>query len=605
MHIAHGIRHAIALSLGLALVLTPSASAAKHDVDLVSRATGAAGAKGNGRSSAPAISDDGRFVAFESESSNLDPDDLDGTMPGGGVFVRDLATGTTTLVSRATGIAGVKANDESWAAAISADGRYVAFASAASNLHPEDGDGISDIFVRDLRAHTTTLVSRAAGESGEKADDGSSYPSITPDGRFVAFSSDASNLDPDDTDATRDVFVRDLRGNTTTLVSRATGIAGAKGNDRSYEPSISADGNVVAFNSQATNVHPDDSDASPDVYVRDLAASTTTLASRATGVAGVNAGDALRPEISANGRVVAFMSQTDRLDPADDGDTDQDVYVRDLDANTTTLVSRADGATGASADHYSSDPELSADGRLVAFQSEGQNLHPDDGDSRYDVYVRDVAANTTTLVSRDAAGAKGNGYSYHPAISADGRYVTYASAATNLHADDGDATLDVFRRDVLGEPREPAGPAPAGPIATQPAAATPAAAAETPAEPAIARLRLASRCVRRTPEGRVRVPMTMRLARPGAVRVRIDRAIGSKGRRSCPAHRRTRDHGATRYRRVATMTPRAPRAAAAAVTHRVTLDLRLSPGLYRITVRAVLENERLSRPARRWLRVTG
>jgi len=593
---------AVALSLGLALVLAAPASAAKDDLELVSRAAGAAGAKGNDQSSTPAISADGRFVAFESQASNLHPDDPD----GGDVFVRDLEADTTTLVSRATGVAGADGDSESWSPAISADGRFVAFSSAASNLHPDDGDGTYDVFVRDLQANTTTLVSRAAGVSGAKGDGNSSYAAISADGRFVAFSSKASNLGPDDADATTDVFVRDLEANTTTLVSRATGIAGEKGNGYSYEPAISADGSVVAFNSQATNVHTDDSDDHPDVFVRDLAANTTALASRSTGAAGAKAdGGSLRPEISDDGRVVAFMSQSSNLDPGDDGRVDQDVFVRDLDAHTTTLVSRANGTAGASANAYSSEPVLSADGRLVAFQSEGSNLHPDDGDGSYDVFVRDVDAHTTTLVSRNAAGAKGNGYSYYPAMSPDGRYVTFASAGTNLHADDPDATPDVFRRDMLGAPEAAEEPAPAGPASSPPADARPAAGAEPPAEPAIARLRLGSSCVRRTPSGRVRVPMTMRLARPGAVRIQIDRAVGSKGRRSCPRHRRTRDRGVTRYRRVAIVRRAPRRAVAAAVTHRLMLNLRVAPGLYRITVRAVLDHDRLSRPIRRYVRVTG
>jgi hypothetical protein len=145
-------------------------------------------------------------------------------------------------------------------------------------------------------------------------------------------------------------------------------------------------------------------------------------------------------------------------------------------------------------------------------------------------------------------------------------------------------------------------PVTGSPATQAPAGTTPATAAA--AEPAISELRLASTCVRRTASGRVRVAMTMRLARPGAVRVRIDRAVGSKGRRSCPTtQRRARTHRGTRYRRVATMDREAPRAAAAAVTQRLRLNLRLSPGLYRITVRAVLGPDQLSRPARRWLRV--
>ena len=233
----------VALCLGLALVaLAAPAWAAKDDLDLVSRATGAAGAKGNDYSSSMAISADGRLVAFSSEASNLHPDDTDGGLDGRDVLVRDLGANTTTLVSRASdaaGVAGAKGNGESGSAAISADGRFVAFASGASNLHPDDTDTTWDIFVRDLETNTTTLVSRAtgaAGVAGAKGNGGTYNPAISADGRFVTFSSYASNLHPDDGDTTQDVFVRDLEANTTTLVSRADGASGAKGNGYAFEP---------------------------------------------------------------------------------------------------------------------------------------------------------------------------------------------------------------------------------------------------------------------------------------------------------------------------------------------------------------------------------
>jgi Ca2+-binding RTX toxin-like protein len=146
----------------------------------------------------------------------------------------------------------------------------VAFTSFASNLHPDDGDTTGDVFVRDLQANTTTLASRAAGPAGAKGNQSSAEPAISADGRFVAFRSWASNLHPDDGDTIQDVFVRDLQANTTTLASRAAGPAGAKGNDRSVDPAISADGRFLAFVSGASNLHPDDGDGRLDVFRRDL-----------------------------------------------------------------------------------------------------------------------------------------------------------------------------------------------------------------------------------------------------------------------------------------------------------------------------------------------
>jgi RTX calcium-binding nonapeptide repeat (4 copies)/WD40-like Beta Propeller Repeat len=173
-------------------------------------------------------------------------------------------------VSRAAGAAGAKGNSSSGRPAVSTDGRFVAFESFASNLHPDDADADPDVFVRDLQAGTTTLVSRAAGAASSKGNAVSFEPTVSADGRFVAFTSWASNLHPEDADLSSDVFVRDLQADTTTLVSRAAGAAGAKGNDHSFEPAVSADGRFVAFTSAASNLHPDDADTSEDVFVRDV-----------------------------------------------------------------------------------------------------------------------------------------------------------------------------------------------------------------------------------------------------------------------------------------------------------------------------------------------
>jgi Bacterial Ig domain/WD40-like Beta Propeller Repeat len=445
----------VALCLGLALVaLAAPAWAAKDDIDLVSRAAGATGTFGNGGSDESAISADGRYVAFTSRASNLHPDDTDTRSD---VFVRELQTNTVTLVSRASGAAGAKGNARSFGPAISADGRFVAFVSSASNLHPDDDANPDtflnqDVFVRDLQANTTTLVSRAAGATGAKGNSYSNAAAISADGRFVAFSSTAWNLHPGDDDSNSDVFARDLQTNTVTLVSRAGGAAGAKGNARSSSPAISTDGRFVAFDSDATNLHPDDGDTSDDVFVRDLQANTTTLVSRAAGATGDKGdGDSEYAAISADGRFVAFDSDATNLHP-DDDDSNYHVFVRDLETNTTTLVSRATGADGAKGDAEGFNPAISADGRFVAFESDATNLHPGDGDSDYDVFVRDLEAHTTTLVSRaaGATGENGNDRSYEPAISADGRFVAFESGATNLYPDNGDTAWDVFRRDVLG-----------------------------------------------------------------------------------------------------------------------------------------------------------
>jgi Tol biopolymer transport system component len=461
-------RAGLALCL-VALALPASAAqAAKDDLDLVSRASGVAGEKGNADSIEASLSGDGRLVAFESAAWSLHPEDTDSTED---IYAHDLATDTVTLVSRAAGPDGVKGNNHSGEPVVSRDGRSVAFESYASNLHLDDRDTTLDAFVRDLRADTTTLVSRATGATGAKGNGPSYEPSLSGDGRFVAFTSGASNLAPGDGDSTFDAFVRDLQTNTTTLVSRATGIVGAKGNGESVASAISDDGRFVAFASTATNLAPGDGDNSFDVFVRDLQTYTTTLVSRAAGVSGAKGnGNSFAAALSADGQIVAFESAASNLHPAD-GDATFDVFVRDLQTSTTTLASRADGADGAGGNGTSGEAALSADGRFVVYGSGASNLHAEDGDSTMDVFVRDLVADTTMLASRagGSAGAKGNGDSSWPALSGDGRFVAFESVATNLHPNDGDTFSDVFRRELGTSAPSPTPDAPPPPPSPPPA----------------------------------------------------------------------------------------------------------------------------------------
>ena len=441
------LRHASGLGFCLALslvALVAAASGAKDDVDLVSRGF-SGGVKGDANSFDPSMSADGRFAAFDSNSTNLHPQDPDSIRD---VFVRDLEMTTTTLVSRADGVKGSKGNSSSFDPSIAADGRSVAFESAATNLQPDDDDAVTDVFVRDLETNTNTLVSRADGEDGPAGNGDSFDASVSANGRFVAFQSFATNLHADDGDVGSDVFVRDLETNTIMLASRASD--GAKGDGESFDPAISADGRFVAFVSLATNFDPNDGDTTVDVFVRDLVMQTTTLVSRAGGATGTPGDrDAFDPTISGDGRHVAFDSNSTNLHPGDLDDA-LDVFIRDLELSATILVSRAAGSDGDKGNQASDNPEISLNGRLVAFDSLATNLHSDDDDTVGDVFVRDWQSFTTTLVSRadGAAGAAGNGSSDIPAISADGRFAAFGSTATNLHPADSDITEDIFRRDV-------------------------------------------------------------------------------------------------------------------------------------------------------------
>ena len=437
----------LALAAAATAALAQPALAAKDDVVLISRAGGPAGAPDDGGSLLASISASGDRVAFNSNGNNLSAEDDDAYL---NVFVRDAVANTTTVVSRASGAAGAPADFASQDLSISGDGRFVAFESDANNLSAEDNDGVRNIFVRDLVASTTTLVSRASGASGAAAASSSVAPAISADGRYVAFESSADNLSADDDDAVTNVFVRDLVANTTTLVSRAPGLGGAGGDASSFSPSISGDGNRVAFQSGADNLSGEDNDAVVNVFVRELGAGVTTLVSRAPGAAGAAANDASEsPSISADGRSVAFESEANNLSP-NDNNAVQNLFVRDLVAGQTTLVSRSPGGTGANDDSYN--PAISGSGTRVAFISAANNLSTEDDNRADNAFVRDLLAGTTVLVSRGpgATGGAANGNSSVAVISGDGRYVAFRSDASNLVAGTAPGVLNIYRRDVLG-----------------------------------------------------------------------------------------------------------------------------------------------------------
>jgi Tol biopolymer transport system component len=358
------------------------------------------------------------------------------------VFVRDRVAQLTRRVS--VGPGGQQGNNPSVEPAISAHGRFVAFSSSASNLVAGDTNDIQDVFVRDRVAQVTRRVS--VGPGGQQANNNSAVPAISDDGRFVAFVSDASNLVAGDTNHDRDVFVRDLVAHVTRRVS--VGPGGRQANSFSREPAISADGRFVAFTSHASNLVAGDANGQiNDVFVRDRVGQVTTLVS--VGPGGQEANDqSVEPAISAHGRYVVFASPASNLVAGDTNDI-QDVFVRDRVAQVTRRVSVGPG--GQQADGPSFDPAISADGRFVAFRSLASNLVAGDTNGAYDVFVRDRKAQVTRLVSVGAAGEQANNHSYFPAISAGARFVVFASAASNVVAGDTNDAYDVFVRDRMAQ----------------------------------------------------------------------------------------------------------------------------------------------------------
>ena len=407
-------------------------------VELIS--VGMGGAPANGDSLSPsrvgASSANGRFVVFSSEASNLVPSDTNGQRD---VFVRDRTKRTTRMVSLRQN--GTASNASSGAGVISADGRVVAFFSAATDLVSGDTNGEGDIFVRDLRAGTTRRVSVAT--DGTQANGFSGSPSISANGRYVAFELDATNLVPNDTNGRTDIFLRDLKKARTLRVSLAPPFAQA--NDNSSDPVLSRDGRFVAFMSYADNLVPGDTNGAGtlqgiDIFVRDRRNQTVRRASL-TQAGGQVSGSSQGPAMSPDGRYVSFHSSAPGIVPGDTNGV-SDIFVRDLRANTTNRVSLRTGFSQGGQGSF--DASISANGKKVAFLSFSR-LAPTDRDNRGDIYLRDRRAQSTRLLSVALPGVPPvSDYTSGAAISADGKVVVFTSFAENLVRGDTNGFQDVF-----------------------------------------------------------------------------------------------------------------------------------------------------------------
>jgi Tol biopolymer transport system component len=406
------------------------------------------GASGNGESEQPFFSAEGRFLAFTSRAGNLVANDSNGAISD--IFIRDLSTGETVLASATPG--GGSGDGDSFNPRLNADGRFVVFESDANDLVPDDFNFETDIFVRDLATGTTTLVSMNLEGTGG-GDERSFGASISADGRYVAFLSEASNLVVGDTNGQADVYVRDLATGVTQLVSATP--QGAAGDGSSSNPLLSADGRLVVFESNAEGLVANDANGQSDVFVRDLGAGTTALISTNGVSSGNGASTAYGSSISTDGRFVVFESMSDDL-VNNDSNHRSDVFVRDLDAEITTLVSV--NRSGVASNGFTAIGPASADGRYVVFMSTANDLteHPGDPSGRFDVYVRDLVTGETSLASVNAAGAQassgpaigGGANDMSPKISADGRYVSFVTAADGIVPNDADDQVDIYLRDL-------------------------------------------------------------------------------------------------------------------------------------------------------------
>jgi hypothetical protein len=455
---------------------------------------------GTGSSESPAITPDGRYVAFSSTATNLIP----GVTNAGEIYVRDLTTAQTSWASiNARSIAHTwlrTSNAVSYCPNISSDGNFVAFETASNvpiflvngmilrqNMQTSATDIVGTnasvvsgplndfynldmtpdgrfiafvanvagnstntaIYLWDAQTGTNTLVSMNRN-TGLASDGFCSSPWVSSNGQFVAFISSGTNLVTNSLAGDFHVYVRDQQAGITQLADVDTNGVGA-GVSFGSVPSLSDDGQLVAFDCAKGNLAPNDRNHATDVFMRDTLAETTELisvpdptltSSTPNGMSGFYPGS-----VSSGGRYVAFSSDADDLIP---GDTNiqRNVFVRDLFLGTNVLVSADTNGTTASG--FSFEPAISADGRYVAFSSYASNLVASDTNNSQDVFLRDLQTGTTTLTSASLDGVhSGNANSFSPAISADGRYVLFHSKASNLAAGSfGSGIENLFLRDV-------------------------------------------------------------------------------------------------------------------------------------------------------------
>lgn len=390
------------------------------------------------------ISADGNLVLFASRATNVHPLDTDQSLD---LYLRNRAANTTKLLTinaQGNDNVGLEAGIgyQTGSAAMAIDGSVVYFSTPSEDVVAGDWNFGLDVFAYEVSDAEVQLVSRAAPGLDSLTASGSSAVSgsaVSGDGRYVVFASQAVNLVsgilmPHDV---QNVYRYDRVTGVVALVS--VNVAGTGGGDRdSFEPSISADGNVIAFTSQATNLHANDTNFQNDVFARNMATGTTyLLTSQSTSETGSS------PVVSADGNVVAFLAN--------------DIWAFNLTTGTAQRVSvdRENGQEGANA--TVSSPKLSADGRIVVFHTAASNLHPLDTNGIIDVYARDLATATTYLISMNALGTGGgDATSLNPVISGDGTVVAFESYARNLHPLESDSTsqsadLDVFARNLATE----------------------------------------------------------------------------------------------------------------------------------------------------------
>ncbi|KQT49945.1 hypothetical protein ASG52_07605 [Methylobacterium sp. Leaf456] len=397
------------------------------------------GTQGNGSSSTVAtgrvLSDDGRYVVFQSAATNLAGTDANGTSVD--IFRKDLTTGELVRVNETA--AGAQPNNASGNPTISSDGRYVFFQSSGSNLTGSDTNNQNDIFRKDMT--TGELVRVSVTATGAEANNFSINASSSDDGRHIVFQSNATNFTATDGNGTTtDIIHKDLTTGAVTRVNQTA--AGVQSNASSTNAAISDDGRYVVFQSTATNLVGSDTNGVSDVFRKDLTTGELVRVSQTAAAGQANSGSFFAT-ISGDGRYVVFQSNATNLAGSDGNGSLSDIFRKDL--ITGEVVRVNDTADGVQANNTSSNATISEDGRYIVFQSSATNLVGNDTNGTNDVFRKDMVTGELVRLSNAVDGtSSGNGQSTSASISGDGSHVAFSSSATNLVASDTNAIQDVF-----------------------------------------------------------------------------------------------------------------------------------------------------------------
>ncbi len=422
------VSHSALAAFALALLAFPTLAQTTTRVSVSSL-----GVQANGHCDRPSISSNGQSVVFESSATNLVAGDTNGATD---IFLHDRVAGTTVRVS--VDSSGTQATGSSSQPAISGNGRFVAFVSSAANLVPADTNGLPDVFVRDTQAGTTVRAS--ASGAGVQANGPSRSPSLSRDGRFLAFESDATSLVAGDTNGVSDIFLRDL---VTGVVSRVSVDSfGNQGNSLSYDPRLSVNGDHVAFTSTATNLVTPDSNGAHDVFQHDRINGTTLRISTSTG-GGYGSSDSYAGRSSETGQFVAFYSYASNL-VLNDTNSVFDVFLRNTTTAQTTRISVSHA--GAQADNGSFAPLISENGGVVVWQSYASNILPPNLSP--DWYWVNRTTGAMIRVGTGTGGTASTSTASSMSLNSTGNILAFSSAGTNLVPLDTNDVQDIFVSDI-------------------------------------------------------------------------------------------------------------------------------------------------------------